>query len=110
MNRAAMTFILPRSLYVRLPHRDIKPPLVILVIERNERREGLVEWLVDLRLEKAVERRRLIVVPDQLGVSGRRFRRMALKVTDAVVLLVADQTLEHRTPCAGGGAEDRKAL
>ena len=107
-----LTALVPASLpaSLRLPHRHVEPPLVVLVIERHQRHEGLVERLVLLRFEERIERRGTRVVPDQLAVSGGRLGRMALKVAQAVVDLVADQSAEDRTARARGRAEDREAF
>ena len=51
---------------------------------------------------RAVERRRTRVVPDQLAVAGGRLGRMALKIAEAVVDLVADQCRGRPGPRALG--------
>src|SRR5258708_8409172 len=98
------------SLRFRLPHCDVEPPLVVPVIERNQRYEWLVERFVLLRLEQRIERRGSGVVPDQFSVANGRLGGMALEVAQAVVDAVADQAAEDRAACARPRTQDLEAL
>src|SRR2546427_447673 len=96
--------------HFRFPYCHIETPLMILVVEGHERGERFVERLVDLCFEQRIQRRWLVVVPDQLRMSDCGLRGVTLKVPEAVVLLVANEAAIHGPAKTGCGAENRKAF
>src|ERR1051325_7805690 len=97
-------------LNLRLRHRHVEVPRVVLVVERHQRLELLLQRLVDLRLHQRIEPRRLVVVPDQLRVADRRIGRVALEVAHAVGELEADRGAEARAARARRRGENRKSF